>query len=91
MKKLPTQVVEVENEGLVALLGQRITVYCSAYIYCGTLDGVNDTCVKLKDAVIVYDTGSFSAKGWVTAEKFPGKGEWYIQLSAIESFGLLKE
>lgn len=90
MKMQPVKVVEVENEGFLSLLGQVVTVYCSAYIYTGKLVGVNDTCIKLEGARIVYDTGSFASKDWTTAEKFPGTGEWYVQLSAVESFGLLK-
>lgn len=30
---LPTQVIEVESEGLVALLGKTITLFCVNYIY----------------------------------------------------------
>lgn len=88
MKMSPTKVIEVEGEGLVSLLEQNVTLYCSAYIYTGKLVGVNDTCCKLSGAKIVYDTGSFATKDWTTSEKFPG--DWYVQLSAVESFGLLK-
>lgn len=82
--------VEVPNSGLVSLIDKIITVYCSAYIYTGKLVGVNDSCIELADAKIVYDTGSFTNKDWTTSEKFPGSGQWFIQLTAIESFGLLK-
>lgn len=34
--------VEVQNEGLLALIGKRVTLFCSAYIYTGKLVGVND-------------------------------------------------
>lgn len=91
LKKQPTtSLVEVPDAGLVSLLDKTITVYCSAYIYTGKLVGVNDTCLELSGARIVYDTGSFTTKDWTTSEKFPGDGQWFIQMSAIESFGILK-
>ena len=87
MKKL-VEVKEVDGEGLVSFLGERVTLYCAIYIYSGKLAGVNDTCVKLTDAEIVYNTGSFTDKKWETAEKLPH--DWYIQTAMIESFGILK-
>jgi len=79
---------EKENEGLQAFLGKRITLYCLNYIYTGDLVGVNETCVKLSDASIVYETGSYIEKNWKDAQKLPHA--WYVQISAIESFGELK-
>lgn len=87
MKKI-VKCEEVEGEGLLALLGKRITLMCLNYIYTGELIGVNDTCVLLKDAYIVYETGSFSDSQWKDAQK--SAKEFYIQISAIESFGILK-
>ena len=55
-------VVDVEGEGLVSLLEQRVTLYCMNYIYTGKLVGVNSTFVKLEDAEIVYETGDFAEK-----------------------------
>ena len=85
MKKI---VQEVEGEGLVKLLGERVTLFCAVYIYTGTLAGVNDDCVLLEDAAMVYETGSFTDKAWRDAQKLPGA--WYVQIAAIESFGVLK-
>lgn len=87
MKKLVT-VEEVEGEGLVGLMGKNVTLFCLNYIYTGKLEGVNDTCVLLSGAKIVYETGAFNAKNWGNAQSFPGN--WYVQLSAVESFGELK-
>lgn len=81
-------VQEVSAEGLDALMGKRVTLFCAVYIYTGTLVGINDTCVKLDDAAIVYETGSFSDQVWKDAQKLPKS--WYVRLSAIESFGELK-
>lgn len=85
MKRL---VEEVSGEGLESLLGQNVTLFCSAYIYTGKLVGVNETCVKLSDASIVYETGPLTSGGWSDAQKLPGV--WYVQLSSVESFGILK-
>jgi len=85
MKKI---VQEVSGEGLDKLLGERITLFCANYIYVGTLSGVNDTCVLLTDAAIVYETGAFSDKTWKDVQSLPH--DWYVQRSFIESFGKLK-
>lgn len=87
MRKVVT-VTEVEGEGLVALLGKRVTFFCMNYIYTGTLAGVNDSCILLEDAAIVYETGSFDTKSWKDAQKLPHP--IYVQTSAIEAFGELK-
>lgn len=87
MKKL-VNVAEVEGEGLVKLMGERVTLFCMNYIYTGKLVGVNDTCVLLEDAGIVYETGELTTKSWKDMQKLPS--EWYVSISAIESFGLLK-
>jgi hypothetical protein len=87
MKKA-ISVVEVEGEGLLKLLEQRVTLFCDTYIYTGKLVGVNDSCVLLQDAAIVYQTGAFNTKKWEDAQDLPN--EWYVQISKIESFGILK-
>ncbi len=81
-------VTEVENEGLESLMGQRVTLFCGAYIYTGKLIGVNKTCVKLENAGIVYDTGCFTDKEWEDYQPLPN--DWYIATQSIESFGILK-
>ena len=82
-------VEETKEEGLDAFLGKPIAVWCLNYIYTGVLVGVNDTCVKLKDAQIVSETGPFNEKGWSDAQSLPGDFH-YIQNSSIESFGGVK-
>ena len=85
------KVVEVTEagEGLEALLGQEVMIFCVNYIYAGTLTGVNDNCVQLTKAKIVYETGPFTEKGYQDAQLLPGSF-WYVQVSAIESFGVGK-
>jgi hypothetical protein len=81
-------VKEVENEGLSAFLGKKVTLFCNSYFYTGVLSGVNSTCVKLDNAAIVYETGPLNDKIWKDVQSLPGV--WYVQVSAIESFGELK-
>lgn len=85
MKKI---VEEVTGEGLEKLLGERVTLFCLNYIYTGKLMGVNQSCVLLANAAIVYETGAFTEPKWKDAQQLPH--EWYVQLSCIESFGVLK-
>lgn len=85
MKKI---VEEVSGEGLQKLLGERVTLFCLNYIYTGRLIGINETCVLLTEAAIVYETGELNSKNWKDAQNLPH--DWYVQLSAVESFGVLK-
>lgn len=91
MKKLPPEtvaLVEVENEGLISLLGQVVTLMCLNYIYTGKLTGVNTTCVLLEDPSVVFETGAYSSPTWKAAEKLPNS--LYVNISAIEAFGIVK-
>lgn len=87
MKKL-IKVEEVEGEGLLALLGQVITVFCVNYFYTGCLIGVNEDCILLQDPSIVYETGPFTEKNWKDAQKLPN--DLYVMKSAIEAFSVVK-
>ena len=87
MKKT-VQIIEVEEEGFLALIDEVITIFCLNYIYTGKLIGVDDTCVLLEDPSIVYETGSFSDDDWKDVQKLPNN--WRVQMSCIESFGVLK-
>ena len=87
MKK-SIQVVEVENEGFLALMDEVITIFSMNYIYTGKLIGVNDDCVLLENPSIVYETGPFTDKKWKDAQALPN--QWYVQINTIESFGILK-
>lgn len=87
MKKL-VQVQEASEEGFLALMGRRVTIFCMNYIYTGDLTGVNDTCVLLENPSIVYETGPLTTKDWKDAQTLPNN--LYIQLSAVEAFCELK-
>lgn len=82
------KVIDVEDEGMMSLFGKRITIFSLNYIYTGKLVGVNDTCVKLEDPSIVYETGSFDEKEWKDAQKLPN--EIYVATNCIEAFGEVK-
>ena len=81
-------VEEVEGEGLLKLMGERVTLFCANYIYTGKLAGVNIDDVLLTDAAVVYETGPFSDGNWKDAQKLPSP--WYVRTSMIESYGILK-
>ena len=89
MKMLPVKVIEVENEGLLSLIGKQVEIRCNVYIYAGILTGVNDTCVKLDNAAIVYETGAFTDKKYKDAQKL-GDNQ-YVCTSLMESFGECKK
>lgn len=88
MKKV-LNVVEVEDEGLIGLLNERITVFCINYFYTGILAGVNKEDILLTDAYIIYETGSWSEAQWKDAQKLPN--DIYVRISAIESYGIMKK
>lgn len=87
MKKL-VSVTEVDGEGLVSLMGERVTLFCLNYIYTGKLIGVNDSFALLESASIVYETGPFSEKQWKDAQPLPNP--CYVMLRCVESFMILK-
>lgn len=87
MKKL-VSVTEVEGQGLEALLGEKVTIFCLNYFYHGKLVGVNDTDVLLQDAYIIYETGDFKDKGFKDAQ-YVAK-EWRVRTAIIESYGVLE-
>ena len=87
MKKL-VEVTEVEGEGLIGLMGERVTLFGMNYIYTGKLTGVNDAFAKLEEAAIVYETGALSDPKWKDAQPLPKPV--YVMLSAVESYMILK-
>ncbi len=78
--------VEEQVDGLVALLGQTVVLWCANYIYTGLLVGVNDHDVKLENAGIVYETGELTAASWKDLQPLPSK-YWYVRTAAVESYG----
>lgn len=85
MKVVRKEIETVDVSGLGALLGKEVLLMCLNYNYSGRLVGVNDTCVMLVNASIVYETGDWSAEDWKNAQRLPS-GEVYVQIAAMESF-----
>ena len=79
------QTVEVDGEGLEALLDQYVVIWCCNYIYSGKLVGINDTCIKLLEPYMVFETGQFSADSFKDAQKLPSDYH-YVNTSGIESY-----
>lgn len=77
------------SAGLEILLGENVLLMCSNYFYTGKLVGVNKTYIELENPAIVYETGKWSDKNYTDSQPLHVK-KWYVQLSAIESFGTSK-
>jgi hypothetical protein len=87
LKEKPmTQVIEVPDEGLVALMGKTVLLMCVNYFYTGRLVGVNETCVQIAEPSIVYETGPWEESGFIDAQRLKAD-YWYIQTASIESYG----
>jgi len=85
MKK--TKKTKAEGEGLSALLGKQVTLFCLNYIYSGRLSGVTAHDVRLEDASVVYETGAFTTTVFKDSQKLPGT--LFVRTSAIESYTIL--
>ena len=84
MKRL----IDTDDGAMVALMGERVTLFCANYIYTGLLVGIDDEYVRLEDAAVVYETGPLTSGDWKDAQELPGP--WYVMTGAVESFGVLK-
>lgn len=89
--KILTNITEVDNEGLLSLIGKNITVFCSVYIYTGQLIGVNKDDIKLVGARLVYETGAFTDNKFKDAQEINKGKPWYVRTQAIESYGELNK
>ncbi|MFH1602778.1 MAG: hypothetical protein ABIH03_02605, partial [Pseudomonadota bacterium] len=82
------RVVETDDGGFPAMLGEKVCLFCGVYIYTGTLAGVNDDHLELTDAKIVYETGELTSGKWKDAQALPTP--WRVMLQGIESWGPAK-
>lgn len=82
------RIVEISGAGLEGMLGEKVCLFCSVYIYTGTLIGVNDDHAELEDAKLVYETGPLLTGEWADAQPLPGT--WRVQISHVESWGRAK-
>lgn len=79
------KIVDVKGEGLEALMGEKVILYCANYFYAGKLEGVSRTLVKLTDPKIVYETGDFGDSKWKDAQSM-NVPELYVRVAMIEAF-----
>jgi hypothetical protein len=70
-----------KREFLECFIGAPVFLMCARYSYRGTVVGVSDDAVILKDAFAVFSTGTLSSSK-VTEEPIPGVSLW--ALDAIE-------
>ena len=82
------RVVETEDGGMVALLGEKIALFCGVYIYTGKLAGVNNDHIELDEPKLVYETGELTSGDWQDAQPLPSP--WRVMLQGIESWGPAK-
>ena len=73
--------------GLESYMGQTVVLYCSRYIYTGTLVSIDKFSLTLESARIVFDTGEHKATQWALVEPCVDP-IWNVSLASIESFGL---
>ena len=79
---------DASDNGLVKLLGEKVTFFSLNYIYTGKLTGVNERYIELSEPSIVYETGDFAEKNWKDAQELPDT--IYLMLSSVEAFGIVK-
>jgi len=82
------RVVETNDGGFDAVLGEKITLYCGVYIYTGKLSGVNDDHLELTDPKLVYETGELASGEWKDAQ--PLLSPHRVMVRGIESWGPAK-
>lgn len=87
MKKL-VEIQECEG-AFEQLLGKTVTLFCGCYFYNGKLIGINDENVCLKDAAVIYETGSYSNAEWKDKQSMCVE-ELFVQKAAIEAFAETK-
>jgi hypothetical protein len=83
MRKI-VEVTEVQGEGLEALLGEQVILFCVNYFYAGKLVGINADFVLLEDGGIVYETGPFTDKSWKDFQRI--NKDLYVRTSHIEAY-----
>lgn len=72
--------------GYAALVGQKVLIVTTTYIYYGTLETVNCDTLTLSNPHLVYETGNFSSKKFTDAQSLCAS-TWTISIGHIESAG----
>ena len=79
------ELIEVDNAGLISLIGKKVSIMSVVYHYAGTLVGVNNSCVELEDAGIVYLTGRWDRSKYEDFQKIP-TAILHVAIPTIEAF-----
>jgi len=82
------RVVEIDDGGFDAMLGEKVCLFCGVYIYTGILSGVNTDHLELTEPKIVYETGPLASGDWKDAQPLPSP--WRVMKGGIESWGPAK-
>lgn len=82
------RIVETDDGGFDALLGEKITLYCGIYIYAGVLVGVNSDHLELDEPKQIFETGNLTEGDWKDAQRLPSP--WRVMRQAVESWGPAK-
>lgn len=78
------KIITTDESGLDSLLGEVVLVMCTNYFYEGTLEGIGDAFLLLKNPSIVYETGAWDEKGYSDIQLM-NRECLYISRLAIES------
>lgn len=79
--------VPTTEVGYAALVGQKVLIFTTTYIYYGLLETVNCDTLTLSNPHIVFETGEFSAKKFTNAQSLLAP-TWTLTLGHIESAGI---
>ena len=82
------RIMETDDGGFEAVLGEKVTFFCGIYIYTGKLVGVNTDHLELIDPKLVYETGELTSSSWKDAQDLPSP--WRVMRQGIESWGPAK-
>ncbi len=82
------RIVETDDGGFDAMLGEKVCLFCGVYIYTGYLAGVNADHLELTEPQLVYETGKLASEEWKDAQSLPSP--WRVMRQGIESWGPAK-
>jgi len=82
------RIVETQDGGFDAVLGEKVTLFCGVYIYTGKLVGVNADHLELSEPKLVYETGELTSGAWKDAQELPSP--WRVMKQGVESWGPAK-
>ena len=82
------RIIESDEGGFEAMLGEKVCLFCGLYHYTGVLAGVNADHLELSDPQLIFDTGELAGGKWEDADPLPSP--WRVMRQSIESWGPAK-